>query len=48
MAVIGSGFIGCEIAASLRLRGHEVALVADESAPNATRLGGLRRREMAV
>jgi NADPH-dependent 2,4-dienoyl-CoA reductase/sulfur reductase-like enzyme len=38
--VIGSGFIGCEIAASLRRRGHaEVTLVSDESAPNAARLG---------
>ncbi len=39
IAVIGSGFIGCEIAASLRMRGHPVELVSDERAPNATRLG---------
>jgi 3-phenylpropionate/trans-cinnamate dioxygenase ferredoxin reductase subunit len=39
VAVIGSGFIGCEIAASLRMRGHPVQLVSDESAPNAARLG---------
>jgi NADPH-dependent 2,4-dienoyl-CoA reductase/sulfur reductase-like enzyme len=39
VAVIGSGFIGCEIAASLRMRGHAVELVSDESAPNAARLG---------
>lgn len=39
VAVIGSGFIGCEIAASLRLRGHAVTLVSDELAPNMTRLG---------
>jgi NADPH-dependent 2,4-dienoyl-CoA reductase/sulfur reductase-like enzyme len=39
VAVIGSGFIGCEIAASLRLRGHPVSLVSDEPAPNAARLG---------
>ena len=39
VAVIGSGFIGCEIASSLRLRGHSVALVSDERAPNAERLG---------
>jgi 3-phenylpropionate/trans-cinnamate dioxygenase ferredoxin reductase subunit len=39
VTVIGSGFIGCEIAASLRIRGHPVALVSDETAPNATRLG---------
>jgi 3-phenylpropionate/trans-cinnamate dioxygenase ferredoxin reductase subunit len=38
-AVIGSGFIGCEIAASLRIRGHQVSLVSDESAPNQARLG---------
>jgi 3-phenylpropionate/trans-cinnamate dioxygenase ferredoxin reductase subunit len=39
VTVIGSGFIGCEIAASLRFRGHPVELVSDESAPNAARLG---------
>jgi 3-phenylpropionate/trans-cinnamate dioxygenase ferredoxin reductase subunit len=39
MVVIGSGFIGCEIAASLRLRGHPVTLISDESAPNEARLG---------
>jgi 3-phenylpropionate/trans-cinnamate dioxygenase ferredoxin reductase component len=39
VTVIGSGFIGCEIAASLRIRGHPVALVSDETAPNAARLG---------
>jgi NADPH-dependent 2,4-dienoyl-CoA reductase/sulfur reductase-like enzyme len=39
VAVIGSGFIGCEIASSLRLRGHPVVLVSDEPAPNAARLG---------
>ncbi len=39
VAVIGSGFIGCEIAASLRMRGHAVQLVSDETAPNAARLG---------
>ena len=32
VVVIGSGFIGCEIAASLRRRGHPVALVSDEDA----------------
>jgi 3-phenylpropionate/trans-cinnamate dioxygenase ferredoxin reductase component len=37
--VIGSGFIGCEIAASLRRRGQSVALLTDEQAPNAARLG---------
>jgi NADPH-dependent 2,4-dienoyl-CoA reductase/sulfur reductase-like enzyme len=39
VVVIGSGFIGCEIAASLRMRGHAVTLVSDEPAPNAARLG---------
>lgn len=37
--VIGSGFIGCEIAASLAIRGHQVTLFADEPEPNADRLG---------
>lgn len=39
VVVIGSGFIGCEIAASLRLRGHPVTVMSDEAAPNARRLG---------
>ncbi len=39
VAVVGSGFIGCEIAASLALRGHPVSLVSGESLPNAARLG---------
>jgi 3-phenylpropionate/trans-cinnamate dioxygenase ferredoxin reductase subunit len=39
VVVIGSGFIGCEIASSLRIRGHPVALVSDEPAPNVGRLG---------
>jgi NADPH-dependent 2,4-dienoyl-CoA reductase/sulfur reductase-like enzyme len=39
VVVVGSGFIGCEIAASLRLRGHPVSLVSDEPAPNQRRLG---------
>jgi 3-phenylpropionate/trans-cinnamate dioxygenase ferredoxin reductase component len=39
VVVIGSGFIGCEIAASLRFRGNPVTLVSDEPAPNAARLG---------
>jgi 3-phenylpropionate/trans-cinnamate dioxygenase ferredoxin reductase subunit len=37
--VIGSGFIGCEIAASLRNRGIPVSLIAEERLPNASRLG---------
>jgi 3-phenylpropionate/trans-cinnamate dioxygenase ferredoxin reductase component len=39
VVVIGSGFIGCEIAASLRIRGHQVSLVSDEPVPNSARLG---------
>jgi 3-phenylpropionate/trans-cinnamate dioxygenase ferredoxin reductase component len=39
VVVIGSGFIGCEIAASLRRRGHPVTLISDEPEPNAARLG---------
>ena len=39
VVVIGSGFIGCEIASSLRIRGHRVSLVSDEPQPNAARLG---------
>ena len=37
--VIGSGFIGCEAAASLAMRGLRVALVSDEHAVHAARLG---------
>ncbi len=39
VVVIGSGFIGCETAASLRRRGHPVTLVSAEPAPQAVRLG---------
>jgi NADPH-dependent 2,4-dienoyl-CoA reductase/sulfur reductase-like enzyme len=39
VVVIGSGFIGCEIAASLRARGHPVELVSDDQLPNSARLG---------
>jgi 3-phenylpropionate/trans-cinnamate dioxygenase ferredoxin reductase component len=39
VVVIGSGFIGCEIAASLRRRGHAVSLISDEATPNCRRLG---------
>ena len=42
--VIGSGFIGCEIAASLRARGHRVDLVSDEPLPNSGRLGEAQAR----
>ena len=39
VVVIGSGFIGCEIAASLKRRGHKVSLISNEPQPNAQRLG---------
>jgi 3-phenylpropionate/trans-cinnamate dioxygenase ferredoxin reductase subunit len=42
--VIGSGFIGCEIASSLRARGHPVDLVSDEPLPNSARLGEAQAR----
>jgi 3-phenylpropionate/trans-cinnamate dioxygenase ferredoxin reductase component len=37
--VLGTGFIGCELAASLALRGAYVTLVGQESAPQQQRLG---------
>ena len=37
--VIGSGFIGCEAAASLSMRGLRVALVSDEPTVHGARLG---------
>jgi NADPH-dependent 2,4-dienoyl-CoA reductase/sulfur reductase-like enzyme len=37
--VVGSGFIGCEAAASLSMRGLEVTLVSAEPVPQADRLG---------
>jgi NADPH-dependent 2,4-dienoyl-CoA reductase/sulfur reductase-like enzyme len=39
VVVLGSGFIGCEAAASLARRGAEVVLVTDEDLPHAARLG---------
>lgn len=39
VAVVGSGFIGCEAAASLALRGGNVTLVSDENLPQERRLG---------
>lgn len=38
--VVGAGFIGCEVAASLRKLGVEVALVEPQPAPLASVLGG--------
>lgn len=37
--VVGSGFIGCEVAASLAMRGIAVTLTSDEDIPHASRLG---------
>ena len=37
--VVGSGFIGCEAAASMAMRGVDVTLVSDEDIPHASRLG---------
>ena len=37
--VIGSGFVGCEVAASLRRRGVEVSMASQEAAPQQDRLG---------
>jgi 3-phenylpropionate/trans-cinnamate dioxygenase ferredoxin reductase subunit len=37
--VAGSGFIGCEAAASLAARGHDVTLVTSEQRPHQARLG---------
>jgi 3-phenylpropionate/trans-cinnamate dioxygenase ferredoxin reductase component len=39
VAVVGSGFIGCEAAASLRATGHDVNLVSSEPQPQHERLG---------
>ena len=51
VVVIGSGFIGCEAAASLARRGASVVLVTDEKLPHAARLGaeaGARIRDWLV
>ena len=37
--VVGSGFIGCEAAASLSLRGAEVTLISRDASPQGKRLG---------
>jgi 3-phenylpropionate/trans-cinnamate dioxygenase ferredoxin reductase component len=37
--VVGSGFIGCEAAASLSLRGAEVTLISRDASPQGRRLG---------
>ena len=39
VAVVGSGFIGCEAAASLAVRGAAVTMITPESVPQGERLG---------
>jgi 3-phenylpropionate/trans-cinnamate dioxygenase ferredoxin reductase component len=46
--VLGTGFIGCEIAASLAARGANVTLVGEESLPQARRLGQAAARRIAA
>ncbi|MCU1393178.1 MAG: Pyridine nucleotide-disulfide oxidoreductase [Ilumatobacteraceae bacterium] len=40
LLVVGSGFIGCEAAASVRTRGIAVTMASEEAAPQLARLGG--------
>ncbi|HEY4095692.1 MAG TPA: FAD-dependent oxidoreductase [Baekduia sp.] len=47
MLVLGSGFIGCEAAVSLRARGCAVALVSQEPAPQQARLGAAVAERLA-
>lgn len=47
VVVVGSGFIGCEIATSLSALGHPVVMCSQESAPNAARLGDPAAAELA-
>ncbi len=44
VAVVGSGFIGCEAAASLAMRGARVTVVTMEDAPQSERLGAAAAR----
>jgi 3-phenylpropionate/trans-cinnamate dioxygenase ferredoxin reductase component len=46
--VIGSGFIGCEAAASLAMKGLEVTLVTDEDVPHQARLGEAAGRRISA
>jgi NADPH-dependent 2,4-dienoyl-CoA reductase/sulfur reductase-like enzyme len=48
VTVIGSGFIGCEAAASLAMTGHRVTLVTDEEIPHQARLGEQAGRRIAA
>ncbi len=45
--VVGTGFIGCEIAASLRARGARVTLIGEERLPQLARLGEDAARRIA-
>ncbi|MCW2954840.1 MAG: Pyridine nucleotide-disulfide oxidoreductase [Conexibacter sp.] len=47
VGVIGSGFIGCEAAASLRRRGVDVVLLGDDDGPQARRLGSAAAERIA-
>ena len=47
VVVIGSGFIGCEAAASLAVRGADVVLVTGEDVPHLSRLGPEVGRRLA-
>lgn len=47
VVVIGSGFIGCEIASSLRRRGADVTQISDEQGPNQARLGPAAAAEIS-
>lgn len=47
VAVVGSGFVGCEVAASLRRHGIDVTMVSDEAEPQHDRLGAAVGRMIA-
>ncbi|HEX3512214.1 MAG TPA: FAD-dependent oxidoreductase [Solirubrobacteraceae bacterium] len=47
VVVLGSGFIGCELAASLALNGAGVTLVSNEAAPQQRRLGAAAANNIA-
>ena len=47
VAVVGSGFIGCEAAASLAKRGLDVIMITDEDVPHTSRLGPEAGSEIA-
>ncbi len=47
IVVLGTGFIGCEVAASLAMRGAGVTLVGEDPLPQARRLGEAAARRIA-